>query len=343
MANLSSVQGAFPVIPGGRVAMSTVTRTDLGSGLSVSSTSVAAASDFFASPATFVADGTSSYIVKLFVPLVYSMVNSAYSSRISLTSGTTEVMRLYQQENTAAFNGCPADVECIITPAAGAISYNVRPWVSSGTTNFYCGAGGAGNYSPAYLSVSRIVNQNDGLKPTWTPPIVTQLPTNPQVGDSVLYAADATNGVYWHLRYDGLGTYPWKFIGGPPLTAQVDTDENIVAGTTTYTALATAGPSITLALAGDYVISQGCRGYPFAANQTLLMSYDIGVTSASDNDSVFLDCAAGFGENGSRTRLKTGLSANTAIVSKYKHTSSSAGANFMYRWMTITPVRVKAA
>lgn len=176
-----------------------------------------------------------------------------------------------------------------------------------------------------------------------TPPIVTALPTNPQFGEVVTYAADATNGIYWNLQYDASGTYPWKFIGGSPLTAQVDTDENIVAGTITYTALATAGPSITLALAGDYVISQGLRGYPFAVNQSLHMSYDIGATSASDNDSVLLDCASGFGENGSRTRLKTGIAANTAIVSKYKHTSTGAGANFAYRWMTITPVRVKAA
>lgn len=209
------------------------------------------------------------------------------------------------------------------------------------------GAGQSGNMPP-FVVFNYIVKATSdiprgGITASSTPPIVTSLPANPQFGDQVVYAADATNGVYWTLQYDGSGTYPWKFVGGAPLTAQVDTDENIVAGTITYAALATAGPSITLALAGDYVISQGLRGYPFATTQECRMSYDIGATPASDNDSVLLDCASGFGENGSRTRLKTGISASTAIVSKYRHSSTGAGGNFSNRWMTATPVRVKAA
>jgi microcystin-dependent protein len=206
---------------------------------------------------------------------------------------------------------------------------------------------GSGQNMPPFVVTNYIIKAltdipRSGVALGSTPPIVTALPTNPQFGEVVTYVADATNGVYWDLQYDASGTYPWKFIGGSPLTAQIDTDETIVAGTTTYTALATAGPSITLARAGDYVISQGCRGYPFANNQSLHMSYDIGATPASDSDSVLLDCASGFGENGSRTKLKTGISANSAIVSKYKHTSSGAAANFSYRWMTVTPVRVSA-
>ena len=232
------------------------------------------------------------------------------------------------------------------TPGGSSYAGNIG---SSAAPVFVTNTGGGGshpNVQPSLVTNYIIKAVPDaprsGLAYGSTPPIVTALPANPQFGDVVTYIADAANGVAWNLQYDATGTYPWKFIGGSALVAQVDTDEGIVAGTTTYTALATAGPSITLARAGDYVISQGCRGYPFANNQSLHMSYDIGATPASDSDSVLLDCASGLGENGSRTKLKTGISANSAIVSKYKHTSSGAAANFAYRWMTVTPVRVSA-
>jgi hypothetical protein len=38
----------------------------------------------------------------------------------------------------------------------------------------------------------------------------------PQDGDEVYYAADATNGVIWHLRYRAASSssYKWEFVGG---------------------------------------------------------------------------------------------------------------------------------
>ena len=231
-----------------------------------------------------------------------------------------------------------------LTLAAGSHTVRLVATVSSGTGTVYSGSGASGTDNPAFLRVSKIIQASQLIVQTPNAPLVTSLPSNAIDGQEVRYLADNTNGIIWNFRYraGSSSAYKWEFIGGAPLVTQVDTDEGIVAGTTTYTALATAGPSITLALAGDYVISQGCRGYPFANNQSLHMSYDIGATPASDSDSVLLDCASGFGENGSRTKLKTGISANSAIVSKYKHTSSGAAANFAYRWMTVTPVRVSA-
>lgn len=337
MANVSSFSGAMPVIPGGTVEIAYAERT---SDYTIASTTVAGAADVFASDVTFVADG-GPYLIDFFCGRIITASGGPYLNLYLVNGAGSEqgMLGVYFPGG----NQGPGFYRVRVQPAAGSVLYNVRViYNTAGVASLSGGSGSGTSQVPIALRVSKIVNQNDGLKPFWTPPIVTQLPSQATVGDQVLYAADATNGVYWQLQYDGLGTYPWKFVGGPPLTAQIDTDENIVAGTTTYTALATAGPSITLALAGDYVISQGCRGYPFATNQTLFMSYDIGATSASDNDSVLLDCASGFGENGSRTRLKTAIAASTAIVSKYKHSSTGAGANFMNRWMTITPVRVKA-
>jgi microcystin-dependent protein len=210
------------------------------------------------------------------------------------------------------------------------------------------GSGGAENMPP-FLVTNYIIKAvpdapRSGLAYGSTPPIVTALPANPQFGDVVTYIADAANGVAWNLQYDATGTYPWKFIGGAPLTSEVDTDESIAAATTTYTALATAGPSITAALAGDYIIEHGARYYPGSVIQQGYMSYDIGGSAASDTDGIFFEAAAAtYGTTGSRLRKKTGLSASTAIVAKYRHTSASSTVNFSRRWMSLTPVRVKAA
>lgn len=208
--------------------------------------------------------------------------------------------------------------------------------------------GGSGGNMPPFLVTNYIIKAvpdapRSGLAYGSTPPIVTALPANPQFGDVVTYIADAANGVAWNLQYDATGTYPWKFIGGAALTAEVDTDESIAAATTTYTALATAGPSITAPLAGDYIIEQGARYYPGSVIQQGYMSFDIGATGAVDNDGIFFEAAAAtYGTTASRMRKKTGLSASTALVSKYRHTSASSTVNFARRWMRVTPIRVSA-
>jgi hypothetical protein len=111
----------------------------------------------------------------------------------------------------------------------------------------------------------------------------------------------------------------------------------------TYTALATAGPSITVPLAGDYYIEQGARYYPGSVIQQGYMSYDIGATGAVDADGIFFEAAAAtYGTTASRTRKKTGLTAATSLVSKYKHSSASSTVNFSRRWMRVIPIRVSA-
>lgn len=40
-----------------------------------------------------------------------------------------------------------------LTPAAGARVYSIRAWESGGSTTVYAGAGGAGNYVPAFIRI----------------------------------------------------------------------------------------------------------------------------------------------------------------------------------------------
>ncbi len=73
--------------------------------------------------------------------------------------------------------------------------------------------------------------------------LVTELPKSPTKGDRCQFIADKTNGIIWHLVYDGEGTYPWKKIGGPPLFAEVAAQQT--TSSTSYTNLGTTGPTVT--------------------------------------------------------------------------------------------------
>lgn len=179
---------------------------------------------------------------------------------------------------------------------------------------------------------------------------VTALPSNPVDGQEIYYAADATNGVIWHLRYRAASSssYKWEFVGGPPLFAFVATAQSTTSGS--YTALSTAGPSVSLPLAGDYdvcikaTITNDRPSSQFVPT-TARMSYDIGATTAVDADSIQVN--GDTNGNGtiyakmsvSGTRRKTSLSAVT-LTAKYRSEVTSNGAVWADRTMVVTPVRV---
>ncbi|HVE80590.1 MAG TPA: collagen-like protein [Candidatus Dormibacteraeota bacterium] len=183
----------------------------------------------------------------------------------------------------------------------------------------------------------------DGAWSAVSAPVVTTLPSSPSDGDEVTYQADATNGVYWHLRYraGSASAHKWEFMGGGDLMSQIDTAEN--NNGTAYHDLATVGPSITLPLAGDYIISHGSN---MLANNvswhSTFMSYQIGATPATDADSIWITNTESQFERVqaslSREKLHTGLSAVT-VTSKYR-TGIAANSTVQHRWLRITPRRV---
>ena len=151
-------------------------------------------------------------------------------------------------------------------------------------------------------------------------------------------------GAVWHLRYRAAasGSYKWESVGGPRLNHSVK-DGTIsdaeATSSATYTVLATAGPLITLPLAGDYEITIGCTVYGATVSAVSSMSYDIGGTAAVDADAVqvYQTSVANIVTVPSRVRVKTGLSAVT-LTAKYK--SNSGNANFWNRTMSARPIRV---
>jgi len=172
--------------------------------------------------------------------------------------------------------------------------------------------------------------------------IVTALPAKAPKGTQLIYVADQVNGVLWNMLYDGEGGLPWKYLGGPPLWAEVATNQ--ARENTVYGDLATTGPAVTLPLKGDYDVEIGTWAAATGGTaHSIFMSYEIGTTAATDADALFYlgqlySANSSDGASMSRRRRKTGLSAVT-LTAKYR--SASPGAGFWQnRWMSVTPVRV---
>ena len=218
--------------------------------------------------------------------------------------------------------------------AAGELSGGTSVYVTEGTRNkrrVFTVFSPAGSVTPGTTDHewTQLQGRDFGL--------VEALPTSEAVkGDRLSYVTDKTNGVVNDFVYDGEGEFPWKYVGGPPLFAEVETSETI--GNTTYVALATAGPSVTVPLKGDYMVTIAC-GIDASGGMSAWMSYDIGGTGASDNDGAIRSSGAAVGvATATRTRRKTGLAASTALVSKYKRSGSTVTAR--HRTMLVQPVRV---
>ena len=160
-------------------------------------------------------------------------------------------------------------------------------------------------------------------------------------GQLISLQVDATNGINWLFRYNAssASSYKWEFLGGPPMYSEVAASESTNA--TSYAALTTPGPSITLPRAGDYDIfveyETGASGVAMAG---VYMSYDIGATTAVDADAAVASVPATANVwTGNRTRRKTGLTSGIAITAKYR-VGSANSVPFLKRIMQITPVRI---
>ena len=250
MANLSAFGGAQPITPGGLVELGHTERTtDFTTTQTAFSTT--ASHNVFSTDLTVVCDG-GPVLVEFFVRLTAETTSTAYG-QFALNLDGVENARC-----ATSYGSQYVYFQRRITPSAGSHTFNVCPYSSlASTLTLYAGAGGSATAAPMFLRVSKIVQQNDGLKPVWTPPIVTQLPTNPSVGDTVIYAADATNGVYWHLYYDGLGSYPWKYVGGSSLKYWTSTTSTTTSGSFVSDS---NFAGFTIPLAGDYEVTTTCLG-----------------------------------------------------------------------------------
>ena len=173
------------------------------------------------------------------------------------------------------------------------------------------------------------------------PTPATTLPGSP-VNNQQTILTDSTSAptYYWLLQYNSTAA-KWQFIGGSPLYAEVTTAET--TSSTTYAALTTAGPTVTVPNAGDYMVELGFQlnaqgGTPAHS----FMSYDIGGTGAVDADAAvawsYATQTVNPGGSAYRRRKKTAISASTALTSKYKVSANTGG--FAQRYISILPIQI---
>jgi hypothetical protein len=176
-----------------------------------------------------------------------------------------------------------------------------------------------------------------------SPPLVTTLPGSPTDGQMCYFLADATHGVVWTLRYRAASTstYKWEFVGGAGLESFVAASES--TSSTTYTDLATVGPSVTIPTlpnGGDFDVTFGASVATSGSTPALwTVGLAVGGTVTYSDFFAFSGPNAGTdGASLSKTFRLAGVSGATLMKLQYK--ISGAAASFDDRFLQVTPVRV---
>ena len=116
------------------------------------------------------------------------------------------------------------------------------------------------------------------------PTYETSLPAGPPDGQEIYYAADATNGVIWHLRYR-TSVARWEFVGGVPLSWE-STTQYTTSGYTTDTWTQVIGPLIN-----SYILSIPRAGKYRVRFSALLQTANSNTADQTTN--IFLGLAKG--------------------------------------------------
>lgn len=171
-------------------------------------------------------------------------------------------------------------------------------------------------------------------------------PGSPADGDYWIATDSLTVPTFvWNFRYaSGATTLKWEFIGGADAYVTVATDETTTS--TTFAALATAGPSFVISRQGDYDVGVQSQMYGTQGVDPA-MGYDVGASPATRAKSNLAStplagsAAATEGTNSSAMYREAGIAAATTITAKYlSHDGGAFTTHFWNRVLRIRPVRV---
>jgi hypothetical protein len=159
------------------------------------------------------------------------------------------------------------------------------------------------------------------------------LPEDPS--DAQFFSLELGSGIVWNFRYNlqSASTYKWEFVGGPPVYHQV-------AAAASTTSPITGGPTLTLPLAGEYLVTASCHcDTTVATNGRPVMSIYANGSLVSE---AYTDLAQNENDELIRTRLVTLAGAGQVIEMRYRSGGGTGGQvhTFSDRFLYITPVRV---
>lgn len=157
-------------------------------------------------------------------------------------------------------------------------------------------------------------------------------------------------GQSWMFRYNfqtDFPTDPWEFIGGAPNLARRDAQgTHAPVGNDTWQTTLTgdiAGPSVTLPVAGVYLVEFGHVGIPAKIGSRNQSGVSVNGADPTDNNTASVANAAtainGNYESASRMTQLSGLSAGDVVSLRYRDGGDSGTSYFNRRWIAVTPVR----
>jgi hypothetical protein len=222
-----------------------------------------------------------------------------------------------------------------------AVIWNGSAWVRSSVTKL-----GLASIAQGGATTDQVLAWNgsawaaaDGTSPALT----TSLPGTPADGEEIHYTDSLTAPTYiWHLRYiSAASTYKWYCVGaGREAVTEVATAEATTSSS--YAALSTAGPTFTTPLAGDWIVTVEFRFRGAAGASRIYMSFDIGGTGAVDANAAQSSSSLSSTKDERAPAFKsliTGVSASTALTSKYKSVDSTS-MTWSERRISVRPFRV---
>lgn len=100
-------------------------------------------------------DGSTRLKVEFFAPV--AQISAAQAIQCELYDGSTDLGTIFSMSCVAGSSNQDVTVYGVrfVTPSAASHTFSIRAWKTAGTAQIYSGPGGAGNYMPAYMRVTR--------------------------------------------------------------------------------------------------------------------------------------------------------------------------------------------
>jgi hypothetical protein len=175
-------------------------------------------------------------------------------------------------------------------------------------------------------------------------------PASPTDGMLAILNPQAGSSLWWLLRYNAgsSSAYKWEVVSAAwPQRSVINTAEAIVGNvaSTTYSDLATVGPSLAMLRGGDYLARFGCNASGAFGTGFNLLYCRVG-TAAISNYAVTAVNASAMGGTDWRSLTRgsetlNGLVQGALIKMQYAQQNAlSPAATFERRWLEIVPLRI---
>lgn len=189
-------------------------------------------------------------------------------------------------------------------------------------------------------------------------PVVSALPLGPTDGDEVYFqtTAMAVDGVMWRFRYRGknpdgsnnTNTFKWEAVGEQqPLRVEGiggrDYSVSEQTANLNHSALATAGPSITAPLAGDYDVSGSAQAQQTASGGLASILFWIpgyGNVPWMNGDAAFYTNTEALTSGKIDGQRLITLTAGGTVELRYATSSAANPVKFYNRNLYVKPIRV---